>query len=79
MLGEVSTVEEVEVCGRDGPNAGGGEDEGVGSGVIDIRAEVSGVGKVAGTCGVPDDGAALGIVVRQAGDPPGTAGVTCGR
>ena len=45
----------------DVPGGGGLGDEGIGGGVVDVGAEVAGVGEVEGVGGEPDDGFALNV------------------
>ena len=60
--------------GRNGPDGSRGGDDGVGLGMVDVGAEVAGVGEVARGVRVPDHDAAGGVEVGVAGDPAGAAG-----
>ena len=77
VLGEGSSIEEVEVCARDGPDGCRSVDDSVGGGVADVGTEVSRVGEVSRTGGVPGDGDAFGTVIGLAGDPSGSTGMSC--
>lgn len=74
VLGEGSALGEDERGCGDIPDGGCLGDQGIGLGVSDAGAEISGIGEVGRVVGVPVDGRPPATEVRWSGDPARSAG-----